>query len=72
MMEFELGYYILWSDAVGEGATFSCGVVGVFVLGALGVEEPVKLLLVEGGALLRPVGNSDGVVGATLAVTSLG
>ena len=52
--------------------TFSRGVVGVFVPGALGVEEPVKLLLFKGGALLRPVGNSDGVVEATLAVAGLG
>jgi hypothetical protein len=28
--------------------------------------------LVEGGALLRPIGNGDGVVGATLAFTGLG
>ena len=62
----------LWSDDVGEGTTFSRGVVGIFVLGALGVDEPVELLLVEGGTLLRPVGNSDGIVGAALAVTGLG
>ena len=62
----------LWSDAVGEGATFSRRVVRIFVLGALGVEEPVELLLVEGGTLLRPVGNSDGIVGAALAITGIG
>jgi len=47
-------------------------VVGIFVPGALGVEEPVELLLVEGGTLLRPVGNNDGIVGAALAITGLG
>ena len=62
----------LWSDAVGEGTTFSHGVVGVFVSGALGVEEPVKLLLVEGSTLLRPVGDDDGVVGAVLVIAGLG
>ena len=60
----------LWSDAVGEGATFLRGVVGVFVPRAHGVEEPVELLLVEGSTLLRPVG--DGVVGAALAIVGLG
>ena len=63
---------LLWSDAIGEGATFSRGVVGVFVPRALGVEEPVELLLVEGGTLLRPVGDGDGVVGAALAIVGLG
>ena len=62
----------LWSDAVGEGVTFSRGVVGVFVPGALGVEEPIELLLVEGGMLLRPVGDHDGIVGAALAFVGLG
>ena len=62
----------LWSDAVGEGATFLCVVVGVFVLGALGVEEPVELLLVEGGTLLRPVSDGNDIVGAVLAIASLG
>ena len=46
--------------------------VGVFVPGALGVEEPVKFLLVEGSALLGPIGNGDGVVGAALVLASLG
>ena len=52
--------------------TFSRGVVGIFMPGALGVEEPVELLLVEGGALLRSVGDSDSVVGAALAIAGLG
>jgi hypothetical protein len=39
---------------------------------ALGIKEPVELLLVEGGALLRPVSNGDDVVGAALAFASLG
>jgi len=47
-------------------------VVGVFVPGALGVEEPVKFLLVEGSTLLGPIGDSDGVVGASFALASLG
>ena len=63
---------LLWSDAIGEGATFSCGVVGVFVPRALGVKEPVELLLVEGGMLLRPVGDRDDIVGAALAIAGLG
>ena len=61
-------------DAVGEGAALARRVVGVLMPGALGVKEPVELLLVEGGALLGPIGSSDGdgVVGAALALVSLG
>ena len=46
--------------------------VGVLVPGALGVEEPVEFLLVEGSALPGPVGDRDGVVGAGLALAGLG
>ena len=45
-------------------------VVGVLVPRTFGIKEPVELLLVEGGALLRSIG--DGVVGAVLALASLG
>ena len=38
---------LLWSDAVGEGMALTRCVVGILVPGALGVEEPIKLLLVE-------------------------
>ena len=62
----------LRSDVVGEGVTFSRGVVGVFMPRALGVEEPVELLLVEGGALLGSIGDDNSVVGAMLAITGLG
>ena len=48
------------------------GVIGILVPGALGVKEPVELLLVEGGVLLGPIGDGDGVVGAALALASLG
>ena len=63
---------LLLGDTIGEGATLACHVVGILVLGALGVKEPVKLLQVEGGALMGPIGDSDGVVGAPLALASLG
>ena len=63
---------LLWSDAVGEGATFLCGVVGVFVPGALGVEEPTELLLVKRGTLLRPISDSNSVVEPTLVIVGLG
>ena len=63
---------LLWGDAVGEGAALACPVVGVLVPGALGVKEPTELLLVEGGALLGPVGDGDSVVGAALALSSFG
>ena len=63
---------LFWGDAVGEGATFARRVVGVLVPGIFGIKEPVELLLVEGGALLRPIGDGDGVVGAALALASLG
>ena len=63
---------LLWGDAVGEGAALACRVVGVLVPGALGVKEPVELLLVEGGTLLRPVGDGNDIVGAVLAITGLG
>jgi hypothetical protein len=46
-------------------------VVGVLVPGALGVKEPVELLLVEGGALLGSIGDGDGVVGAALTLAGL-
>ena len=62
---------LLGGDAVGEGAALACRVVGVLVPGALGVKEPVELLLVEGGALLGPIGDGDGVVRAALALASL-
>ena len=46
--------------------------VGVLVLGALGIKEPVELFLVEGGALLGLISDGDRVVGAVLALTGLG
>ena len=52
--------------------TFSRGVVGIFVPGALGIKEPVKFLLVEGSTLLGLIGDSDGVVGAAFVLASLG
>ena len=58
--------------AVGEGAALACCVVGVLVPGAFGIKEPVELLLVEGGALLRLIGDGDNVVVATLAFAGLG
>jgi hypothetical protein len=63
---------LLWGDAVGEGAALARCVVGIFVPGTLGVEEPVKFLLVEGSTLLGPIGDSDGVVGAAFVLASLG
>ena len=63
---------LLWGDTVGEGVALARRVVGVFVPGALGVEEPIELLLVGGGTLLRPINDSDSVVGAVLAVAGLG
>jgi len=46
--------------------------IGVLLPGALGIKEPIDLLLVEGGALLGPIGNGDCVVVAALAVAGLG
>ena len=57
---------------VGEGAVLARRVVGILVPGTFGIKEPVKLLLIEGGALLGSVGDGDGVIGATLALASLG
>jgi hypothetical protein len=59
---------------VGEGAVLACRVVGILVPGTFGIKEPVELFLVEGGALLRSIGDGDGdsVVGATLALVGLG
>ena len=48
------------------------GVIRVLVPGALGVEKDVELLLIVGGTLLGPIGDGDGVVGAALALASLG
>jgi hypothetical protein len=47
-------------------------VVGVFVPGALGVEEPTELLLVKRGTLLRPISDSNSVVEPTLVIVGLG
>jgi hypothetical protein len=63
---------LFWGTAVGEGAALTRRVVGILVPGALGIKEPFELLLVEGGALLGPIGNGDGVVGAALAIAGLG
>ena len=63
---------LFWGNAVGEGAALARRMVGILVLGALGVKEPVELLLVEGGALMGPIGDSDGVVEAALALAGLG
>ena len=38
----------------------------------LNIQESVQVRLVEGGAELRPFGDGDGVLGATLAVPVLG
>ena len=62
---------LFWVDAIGESAALTRGVVGILVPGAHGVKEPVELLLVEGGALLGPISDGDGVVGAALALVSL-
>ena len=64
-----LGLFL--GDAVGEGAALARHVVGVLVPGAFGIKEPVELFLVEGGALLRLIGDGDGVVGAALALVGL-
>ena len=46
-------------------------VVGVLVPWTFGIKEPVELLLVEGGALLRSISDGDDVVGAALALAGL-
>ena len=63
---------LLRCDAVGEGTALARRAVGVLMPGALGIKEPVEFLLVEGGALLGPIGDGYGVVRAALALTSLG
>ena len=63
---------LLRGDAVGEGVTLVRHVVGILVPGALGIKEPVELLLIEGGVLLGPIGDGNSVVGAALALASLG
>ena len=65
-----LGFF--WGDAVGEGAAFTRRVVGVLVQGTFGIKDLVELFLVEGGALLRSIGDGDGIVGAALALAGLG
>ena len=63
---------LLRGDAVGEGVTLVRRVVGILVPGTLGVKEPIDLLLVEGGALLGPIGDGNGVVRAVLVLAGLG
>ena len=62
---------LFWGNTVGEGAALARRVVGVLVPGTFGIKEPVELLLVEGGALLRSISDGDGVVRAALAVAGL-
>ena len=63
---------LFWGNAVGEGAALARRVVGLLVPGTFGIKEPVELLLVEGGALLRSISDDDGVVEAALALAGLG
>ena len=46
--------------------------VCVLVPRTLAIQEPVQVYLVEGGAELGPLGDGDGVLGATLAIPVLG
>jgi len=62
---------LFWGDAIGEGTALAHRLVGILVPGALGVKEPVELLLVEGGTLLGP-SDGDGVVRAALVLAGLG
>jgi hypothetical protein len=62
---------LFWGDAIGEGIALVHHLVVVLVPGALGVKEPVELLLVEGGALLGPISDGDGVVRAALVLVGL-
>ena len=51
---------LLLGDTVGEGAALARRVAGVLVPGALGIKEPVELLLVERDVLMGSVGDGDG------------
>ena len=62
---------IFLGDVVGEGAVLARCVIGVLVPGTFVFKEPVELLLVEGGALLRSISDGDDVVGAALALAGL-
>jgi len=62
---------IVLDDAVGESSALPGGVVRILVPGILAIQEPVLVRLVEGGVELGPLGNSDGVFRATLAVPVL-
>ena len=66
-----LGVFIL-GHTVGERVALPGGVVRVLVPRALAIQEPIQVCLVEGGAELRPLSDSDGVLGAMLAVPALG
>ena len=52
--------------------TLPSGVVRILMPRTLAIQEPIQVRLVEGGAELGPLGNGDGVLGATLAVPVLG
>jgi len=47
-------------------------VVRVLVPGALAIQEPIQVHMLEGGAELGPLGDGDSVLGATLAFPVLG
>ena len=62
---------LIRGDTVGKRTALSHHVVSVLMPGAPGIEEPVELLLVEGGALLWSIGDGDGVVEAVLTLAGL-
>ena len=67
-----VAWSIVLDDTVGECSALPGSVVCVLVPRTLAIQEPVQVRLVEGGAELRPFGDGDGVLGATLAVPVLG
>jgi hypothetical protein len=63
---------VVGRHAVAECMALASNVVGILVPGALAINEPIQVLLVQGGALSGSIYHVDGVLKAALAILVLG
>ena len=71
VVAWSLGVVVL-DDTIGECSALPGSVVCVLVPRTLAIQESVQVHLVEGRAELGPLGDGNGVLGATLAISVLG
>jgi hypothetical protein len=65
-------FEVVRSHNVAECMALMGSVVGILVPGALAINEPIQVLLVQGGALSGSIYHVDGVLKAALAILVLG